>query len=244
MTAFNSVAFMRDLEERYKKKSGLVSRAEYKIFYGSVHSAPILVLGINPGGDPANTEPNGSKHKTGEVAAASAGFYESGEHDVLDCDWKENRGLKKLLVPLLNGDETAIRSRVVKTNLAFRRSPKVKDIDIDAAKAEAAPFLAEIMVVVCPRLVVLTSLDLPAFLGRFCGSVSDATEQIKDEKVKQVVFESATAEINGCQSRSLIVRVAHASQFGWTYAKYNVVERIVTTLQAESTVQSDGTPLV
>ena len=150
---------------------------------------------------------------------------------MLDCDWKENKGLKKLLMPLLNGDETAIRSGVVKTNLAFRRSPRVKDIDIEAAKAEAAPFLSEIMAVVSPRLVVLTSLDLPAFLSCFCGSVSDPAEQIRDEKVRQVVFDSATAQINGCHSRSLIVRVAHASQFSWTYAKYNVAERIVAALQ-------------
>ena len=239
MTPRSPVAFMRDLEKRYKKTSGFVNRAQYKIFYGPVHSAPILVLGINPGGDPANTEPDGSKHKTGEVAAASAGFYESGEHDVLDCEWKENKGLKKLLVPLLNGDEAAIRSKVVKTNLAFQRSPKAKDIDFETAKAEAAPFLSEIMAVVRPRLVVLTSLDLQAFLTAFCSKVTDTTEQVRDEKVKQVVFESAHAQIKNCESPSLIVRVAHASQFSWTYAKYNVVNRI-SALQAQPTVQADG----
>lgn len=233
MSNRDSVTFMRDLEERYKKASGLTDRAHYKIFYGPVRPAPILVLGINPGGDPANTEPDGAKHKTGEVAAASAGFYENGEHDVLDCDWKENKGLKKLLKPLLNGDKEAIRSRVVKTNLAFRRSPKATDIDIVAAKAEAAPFLSEIMTVVCPRLIILTSLDLMAFVNRFCVNVSGVTMQTKDEKTKQVVFESANARLEGCESESLIVRVAHASQFSWTYAKYSVVERIKSALQAQ-----------
>lgn len=231
---------MRDLEMRYRKTSGFVSRAQYKIFYGLVHSAPILVLGINPGGDPANTEPGGSKHKTGEVAAASAGFYENGEHDVLDCDWKENKGLKKLLVPLLDGDEAAIRSKVVKTNLAFQRSPKVKDIDIKAAKAEAAPFLSEIMAVVRPRLIVLTSLDLPAFLTDFCIEATVTTEQLRDEKVKQIVFESAHAQLKNCESPSLVVRVAHASQFSWTYAKYNVVKRISSALEAQPIVTGDA----
>lgn len=240
MTTTSVVAFMRDVEKRYKKKSGLADRAHYKIFYGPVHPAPILVLGINPSGDPVNTESNGAKHKTGEVAAASAGFYEGGEHDVLDCEWTENKGLKKLLVPLLNDNEAAIRSVVVKTNLAFRRSPKAKDIDIEAAKAEAAPFLSEIMAVVRPRLVVLTSLDLTAFVNGFCVNVSNTTEQIKDEKVKQVVFESATAQLKNCESASLIVRVAHASQFSWTYAKYNVVERINSALQAQQGAQADG----
>ena len=59
MTNSNHVEFMRDLELRYKKISGLTDRSQYKIFYGPVRQAQILVLGINPGGDPANTEPDG-----------------------------------------------------------------------------------------------------------------------------------------------------------------------------------------
>ena len=239
MTATSFVSFMRSLETRYQKKSGLLNRAHYKIFYGPVRPAPILVLGINPGGDPTNTEADGAKQKTGEVAAASSGFYEGGEHDVLDCDWKENKGLKKLLVPLLNNDEEAIRLSVVKTNVAFRRSPKAKDIDIVAAKVEAAPFLAEIMAVVQPRLIVLTSIDLPAFLNSFCVNVGDLTEQVRDEKVKQVVFESAIAQLKNCESSSLIVRVAHASQFSWTYNKYDVVGLINDAFDAQ---QDGGKP--
>jgi hypothetical protein len=65
--------------------SGLTDKAHYKILYGPIRPAQILVPGINPGGDPSNAEPDGVKSKTGEVAAASSGFYESGECDLLDC---------------------------------------------------------------------------------------------------------------------------------------------------------------
>ena len=44
------IQFMRDLEERYKRASGLRDRSQYKIFYSPVRPADILVLGINPGG--------------------------------------------------------------------------------------------------------------------------------------------------------------------------------------------------
>src|SRR5688572_23048686 len=101
MSHTDTVAFMRDVEERYKAASGLSTRADYKIFYGLVRPAPILVLGINPGGSPANTESDGARQKTGEVAAASRSFYDDDECDLLDCNWPENIGLKKLLVPLL-----------------------------------------------------------------------------------------------------------------------------------------------
>ena len=139
------VAFMRDLEERFKQASGLKNRAHYKIFYGPVRETEILVLGINPGGDPRNTEPDGMRHKTGELAAASASFYENGESDIIDCEWKENIGLRKLLVPLLGGTVDRIRDAVVKTNLAFRRSAKKTDIDIVAAEREALPFLWKLL---------------------------------------------------------------------------------------------------
>lgn len=240
MDKTDSIAFMRDLEARYREQSGLADRAHYKIFYGPIHPAPILVLGINPGGKPDNTQPDGARHYTGEVAAASASYYENGEHDVVDCDWTENKGLRKLLVPLLDGDETAIRSKVVKTNLAFRRSAKTSDIDIEAAKAEAVPFLAEIMAVVSPRLVLLTSLDLPDFVKRFFCDADDIGEPVRDERIGHVVFHSAAARINGCQDRSVIVRVAHASQFSWTYARYNVAQRILTALRAQSTAPPES----
>lgn len=226
MTNNNYVEFMRDLELRYKKISGLTDRSQYKIFYGPVRPAQILVLGINPGGDPAKTEPNGLRHKTGEIAAASASFYENDECDLLDCDWKENKGLKKLLLPLFDGSEKLIRHQVVKTNLAFKRSPKITDIDIKAAKQEATPFLMEIIYTVQPQLVILTGGTLKAFLEQFSSKHIEATKQIRDENVKQTVFEAAYVNLHGCKSETLVVRVAHASQFSWTYERYNIVKRI------------------
>lgn len=243
-TIGDPVAFMRDLEERYKQESRLTDRSHYKIFYGPIRPAQILVLGINPGGDLQNVEPNGAKNRNGEIAAASAGFYENGECDPLDCSWKENGGLMKLLVPLLEGKEEAIRNAVVKTNLAFRRSRKATDIDIAMAKLEAQPFLQEIIGVVQPRLVILTSVDLTAFLKSFCRMNGEVSAQIKDPGVKQVVFETATAQLCNCVSPSVVVRVAHASQFSWTYSKpyggLTVLERIMGAVQAQQSAVADG----
>ena len=69
------------------------------------------------------------------IGAASASYYENDENDLLDCTWLENNVLK-LLVPLVGGDRESVRSRVVKTNMAFRRSSKATKIDIKQAKAE------------------------------------------------------------------------------------------------------------
>jgi hypothetical protein len=153
--------------------------------------------------------------------------------DLLDCEWPENKGLRKLLVPLLNGEKEAIRHSVVKTNMAFMRSPSKKDIDIEAAKREAVPFLLDVIGVVRPRLVILTGVKLTDFLKYFCSKYSDVTPPIRDDKVRHVIFESASARLLNCNSTSLVVRVDHASQFSWTYDRYNVVERIRNALDAQ-----------
>ena len=142
--------FMRDLEARFKQASGLADRSKYKIFYCQIRRAPILALGINPGGSPSNTNSDGRTHKDGAIAASSSSFFENDEHDILDCEWPENRGLRQVLTQLVGGDIRRIRSDVVKTNLAFHRSAKKTDIDIEAAARQTAPFLAEIVAAVRP----------------------------------------------------------------------------------------------
>lgn len=222
------ISFMEDLEQRYQRVSGLQDRSAYKIFYGPVRPAPVMVLGINPGGDPADVLADSLHRRNGLDSAASIGFYEHEECDLLDCNWPENRGLMKLLVPLFNGDQELIRTGVVKTNLAFRRSRKKTGIDFENAKREAAPFLLEILGVVQPRLILLTSVDLSTFAKTFGTSITPLDAPLRDDRVGQVVFEAAAVVMKGTGAETLVVRVAHASQFSWTYEKYGVVSRIHT----------------
>ena len=222
------VAFMKDLEQRYQGGSGLQDRSAYKIFYGPVRPAPVMVLGINPGGDPADVVAGSLQRRNGLDSAASIGFYEHEESDLLDCNWPENRGLMKLLVPLFDGDQEMIRTGVVKTNIAFWRSKKKTGIDFENAKREAAPFLLEILGVVQPRLILLTSVDLCTFAKTFGTAITPLATPLRDDRVGQVVFEAATVALKGTGARALVVRVAHASQFSWTYEKYDVINRIHT----------------
>jgi len=219
--------FMRDLEQRFTLASGLPNRAYYKIFYGQVKKAPILTLGINPGGAPSNTHPDGRTHKDGVIAAASASYFENDEHDILDCEWRENPGLRTVLTPLVGGVLGDIRHKVVKTNMAFHRSAKKKDIDIDHSMDQTAPFLDEIIKVVSPRLVVLTGVPLSEFTGRFALSATPHTAPERDAGVKQVVFAACSAQLRPTRERAVVVQLAHASQFGWTYERYQVAERIL-----------------
>jgi len=228
---FDSVRFMRDLERRYQAATGLQNRSAYKIWYCQIRPAPILTLGINPGGAPSNTSSDGRSHLTGEKAAASGSYFEGNEHDVLDCHWKENDNLRPLLTALVGGDESRIRSDVIKTNLAFQRSAKAADIDIASAIAASAPFLREIIAVVQPRLVLLTGAGMSEFTSRFTSSFEQIAGPERDPGVKQMVFAAAKATLPDTGRDALVVQVAHASQFGWTYSRYEVAARIRKLLE-------------
>ena len=141
------IELMRVIEAEFKTATGLKDRSQYKIFYSPVWRAKIMLLGINPGGDPDAIAPDGIRTLGGTVekAASSSGYYENGENDLIDCVWPENIGLLKLLVPLL-GSRNMIRRNVVKTNLAFARSRKAnKKRFIEDAKTTSVPFLRRLL---------------------------------------------------------------------------------------------------
>jgi hypothetical protein len=222
-----TLGFMRDLEARYQRLSGLFDRSLYKIFYCQVRPAPILTLGINPGGSPADMNPDGLTQKNGTPAAASGSFHENGEHDVLDCEWKENTGLRRLIAPLVGNDVSRIREEVVKTNLAFRRSARKTDIDMAAAMSEAKLFLGEILDRVRPNLILLTGVPISDFTSRYARQEEIIEVPQRDPGVKQVVFAASRVTLDVNLSEVLVVRVAHASQFSWTYDRYHVGQRIL-----------------
>ena len=228
-----SVSFMHDLESRYRQKSGLADRSQYKIFYGLVRPAPILALGINPGGDPANMLPDGVRHLDGpQVGAASSGFYENNECDLLDCSWRENNVLN-LLLPLVSGSRDRIRNEVVKTNMAFRRSKHAPKTKVGQWMNEAAPFLAEIIKFVRPRLILLTGVKLEDFNARYAVNCEIQDRTLREDSINQTVFAAERVNLKSGY-RSVAVQVAHASQFSWTYDKYNVPRHIQELLAPHS----------
>ena len=216
-----SISFMRKLEDQYQKTSGLVDRRDYKIFYSPIRRADILTLGDNPGGDP-NVIPPGAPG-----TSASTGSFEKNEHDLLDCRWPENNVLK-LLIPLLGGFREEIRERVVKTNLAFRRSPTKKSLAFGMSRAmdEAAPFLDQIITAVQPRLVHLSGPNVAEFVSRYASESSCLVEPVRDAAVNKTVFSAVRVRMRSAGLDLLVVQTAHASQFSWTYDKYNVAARI------------------
>jgi len=226
-----SVSFMQKLESDYRATSGLPDRSTYKIFYGQVRPASILALGINPGGSPLTTSADGATQNDGRKASASASFFEQDESDLLDCNYRENRGLKALLLPLVSNDHGRLRAEVVRTNLAFRRTATAKELNRPAAYDEAKPFLLAIIQRVSPKLIVLTGEPIGEFTARYARETALIVEELRDPGVGHVVFAAARVSVSGVPHLVAVVQVAHASQFSWTYTKYDVANRIRDLLE-------------
>lgn len=233
------VAVMKNIEFSYKNTTGLVDRSQYKIFYGKLKPVDVLLLGVNPGGDPNKTSKDGAWQNSGERASASDSFYESDESDIVDCVWKENIGIMKLLMPLYGG-VAKIREKVGKTNLVFRRSPSIKvfskyhSVDIGAARKEAVPFLNDMMKVFDPRVIIISGESIDGFTGQYGVEVGEKTERVIASNINQTVYESRLIKLCSTNHLALAVRVAHASQFSWTYERFDVNDRIKSDLSRYS----------
>lgn len=189
-------AFMRDMEERFQRATGLKGRSEYQIYYCRVPQDISI-------GD----------------------LFENDEHDVLDCSWKENTGLMKLLLPLFSNDAGCIRREVVKTNLAFQRTEHLTR-EQPSFEAICAPYLEELLAIVRPKLVLLTGADLSGFASRFGTDRTMIGEPVRNSAIGHTVFASARVRLRALGQDSIAVQLAHASQFSWTYKRYGVIDKI------------------
>lgn len=70
----DDIALMAELDAEYRRLSGLSDRRFYSIFYSRITPSPLMILGINPGGDPA----------TWTMSAGADEFCMGWQHDYVD----------------------------------------------------------------------------------------------------------------------------------------------------------------
>ena len=232
---------MRGWESRYRRLSGLKNRSRYAMFYCPVRPAPFLVLGINPGGDPNDVLADGVRLRSDPSGrgAASARYYENNEHSMLDCDWPEN-AIVCLLAEIL-GDRKAIRERVVKTNLAFRRSPGTDcfktfhGMTLNRAYREAAPFIREIVEVVKPKLVLLEGNILKDFkraVGISGGTPAGDAIRTMHRGCEIDLYRPELVSISSVPDPVHVVQLAHPSYHGSKYRREGIGRRIKKLLES------------
>lgn len=133
---------MRDIEDRYRRASGLRSRDFYSIFYGPLRTSKFLMMNANPGGTPQN-------YKIVDVWA--------GEHEYIegrDSGPTTRNGAEILQYIAGSADPSALRGVQV-LNRFFRRSPARPSSAVERTfVAEAMPFLAELINYIQPEAIL------------------------------------------------------------------------------------------
>lgn len=146
----DDIALMAELDGDYRKLSGLSDRRFYSIFYSRITQSPLMILGINPGGDPATwAMPDGADE-----------FCTQWQHDYVDERYPIQAAMLPLLMSTLQIDADIVR-RIPKTNMVFRRSSQEKlferqqdGVTMQAALKESAPILERIVHHVNPRAII------------------------------------------------------------------------------------------
>lgn len=209
----NMNALMRELDEQYRALSGLTERRHYSIFYSRIDPSPIMILGINPGGDP--TLPS-DQYPDREFV----GWH----HDYVDCDYDIQRAMLPFLKHALKADDALVR-RVPKTNVAFRRSTgvdalgKQQHITYDAASKEAEPVLRRIIQNVEPKVIIFEGNQaFEQFVYRYCSNArgEQLCEPVKtpNGRYDATILAACRVQPDMLSHDILAITLGHPSRFG------------------------------
>jgi hypothetical protein len=106
---------------------------------------------------------------------------------------------------------------------------------------ESKPFIQRLIHFVQPQLVVLTGVKISEFSDRFEDNERQLIAPEKEATINQTVLAASRVRIPGFPRPVLVAQVAHASQFSWTYDRFQVTARIRELWEAEQTAASNRT---
>jgi len=225
MAGTSTTDWMMDLDRRFRAATNL-DIGSYKIFYSRIQPAEILVLGINPGGNPSTFHKEVPLFYPQEWVSrilANEFWFEKGEHEYVDCSYPIARAMTRFLGSVTGTGPEQIRG-IPKTNLAFRRSPGVDQfralhgITLEQAKDEARPFVEEVLRWVQPRMIVLEGVSLMQdFLsgyGKGSGRtlIGPVMTPYRGRLARVCIGEEVTIS---CLGRPVaVIAIGHPSSFG------------------------------
>jgi hypothetical protein len=217
------IELMKNWEDLYKERSGLVSRNDYKLYYSRITKGPILIIGLNPGG---NVGP--------DYKAASKTFYENWEYDYkkfeTDPGYKIAGPMMNLLRPLSNKINVEV-SAMPKTNMIFRRSPRKDQLGISEGQAleESQPILNEIMEYVEPTTIILEGkVTGDLFKKRYCKyNINQIGEAIIGPNGRYNAVMYLHEEVSLTNGRNVALHtVGHPSIYGRRKSWQEITKRI------------------
>lgn len=203
--------FMRSLDSQYRESTGLRERRYYSIFYSLVEPSKILILGFNPGGDPATWS---------ESALASRSFYENREHEYVDTDFPTSVGMRDFLLGSGIVETVEEIRDIPKINLIFRRSRNMNELPITPRQAvlEAQPYIEKIIQRVSPELIICEGKStLDKFEAFYCGKtdqeVDGQTVLTPNGRHNALIYRADRATVKCIEKPCILVGIGHPSKY-------------------------------
>lgn len=207
---------MRALDAEFRAGSGISERRFYKIFYSHVHPFPLLVLGLNPGGE-----------TDGSDLSASESFFENWEHDYVTFRRHGRRyslagPMYELLSTTLGASSDYEVRQVPATNVIFRRSRNSSALSVSPRVAvhESAPVLRKILLAVSPRAILLLgSGAYELFVAEHCEAGTHAANAspreifVPNGRSDASIFRSAQARVTALDRTVPLLMVGHPSKY-------------------------------
>lgn len=205
----NDIKFMKDLDARFRATSGLDDRRFFSIFYSRVVQSPLMLIGINPGGNTDGT------HQ--QVSC----LYEDYAHEYVDMNYRIAVIMRAALMAALQTTDKNDLRRIPKTNTIFHRSPATSKFtrqQYAAHLAMCAPFLAEIIAFVQPETIVLEGIEardnLVFLLGGNVRTVHAETVKGLRRRRMNRFFQKDIAFLKPLGREVTLLTLGHPSHFG------------------------------
>lgn len=220
------IAFMKDLDRRFREAFGLDDRRDYSIFYSRLQPARLIVIGIKPGGA-----------RDGTHQLASQSFYEDWSHEYVDMHYRIAAVMRPALMHALGASSADELRGVPKTNTFFHRAIGTDDFTASEMRKHVqacAPFLGEILAFVQPEFIILEgSAARENFVRHQCHDV----QEVVDERIVgwrrgalNCFFRKDIAYMPALGRKVTLLTLGHPSHFGHLPAWNEVVSALAHNL--------------
>jgi uracil-DNA glycosylase len=227
----SEIEFMAELDAQFRQRSRLQERRFYSIFYSRIPPSPLMLLGINPGGNP----------DTWSMPEGADEFCSAWQHDYVDERYDIQAAMQPLLKRVLGIDDAILR-RIPKTNMVFRRSQGVSKfreqqggMSLDRALDESSPVLEQIIRRVSPRAIIFEGHDALAMFNRKFGTKPLARSLVEPVKTPNGRYPALIYAVHEIESAILphpvlACTLAHPSKYArrqeFSSAEQDMIKRL------------------
>ena len=194
-------------------------KRQFKLFYSHLHPFPLMILGLNPGGDP----------EKGELLGVSE-CPERGEHDYVAFRHHRRYPLARKMCDLLEFVLpqllTERLSDVPKANVSFFRSRNAASHpDMVRSVDRSRPFLVRMLKIVEPSFLLCEGLGTARFLSKACTTWERVCTESAGWFDDRKICEKYHAQIADLSAPTCVLAFPHPTGYPWSRKNWQRLRR-------------------